>query len=68
MENDFRTELQATKSYARWNKAIKIDKLFREGFTREQIAEKLNLKLGYVKKAIQELWIDDVPKGFNYGE
>ncbi len=65
MSYNNQTEKSKAKSHERWTKAIQIDKLFKTGLQRDKIAEKLNLKLGYVNKAIMENWINDVPKDFN---
>lgn len=62
------TDAQKAKSHERWANAIKIDKFFKEGKTRQEIAKKLNMRLNYVRTAISDNWIDDVPEGFTGGE
>ena len=49
---------------ARWEKTIAIDDLFRQGFSRKQICESLNLKPNYVGCVLEEERIKDVPEWF----
>ena len=65
MSYNNQTEKQKAKSIERWTKTIAIDKLFKTGLSRKQIAEQLNMRVDYVNLAIAENWINDVPKGFN---
>lgn len=64
MSYNNQTEKQKAKSIERWTKAVKIDKLFKTGLSRKQIAEQLNMRVDYVNLTIAESWIDDVPKDF----